>query len=252
MASDHRYSSGYAERVYSRYSEVRPGRTAPGRASDLLALGEPVFRKLYLSHVPANKDARILDIGCGYGEFLYFLQTRGYRSTKGIDLNQGELDLAQALGVKNLERADSFDFLHQSGQEFDFISAIDVLEHVPKNKVLEFLDLIHASLRPRATFLCQVPNAAAFCLSYTYGDFSHETPFTASSLRQVLELANFVDIEVFPGGPVVHGVKSAVRFVLWKVIVAGMKIVQIVEGGGTDPLSSIFTGAMFAVAKRGD
>src|SRR5215469_7949945 len=56
MPSDNPHSSGYAERVYSRYSEVRPGRTAPGRASDLLALGEPVFRKLYLSHVPANKD----------------------------------------------------------------------------------------------------------------------------------------------------------------------------------------------------
>ena len=251
MRSDLGGSAGYAERMYSRYSEVRPGRPLAGRPANLLPNREAVFRKLFLPSVPASKNARILDVGCGYGEFLHFLQLEGYTATKGIDLNEGELHVGRMLGVENLERAESLEFLRHSREEFDFISAIDVMEHVPKDKVLEFLDLIYASLHPGATFLCQVPNAAAFCVSYTYGDFSHETPFTASSLQQVLELANFVDIGVFPCGPVIHGVKSAVRFVLWKFIVAGLKFVQIVEAGGTNPLSSIFSGAMFAVAKRG-
>jgi len=234
MTNDPGHSSGYAERMYSRYSEVRPGTRLPDQAASLLSGREAAFRKLFLPFVPVNRDARILDLGCGYGEFLYFLQCKGYASTKGIDLNQGELDLGQTLGVKNLQHADSFEFLRQSCQEFDFISAIDVMEHVPKNRVLEFLDLVRASLRPRGTFLCQVPNAAAFYASYSYGDFSHETCFTASSLKQILELANFVDVGVFPCGPVVLGAKSAVRFVLWKFIVAGIKFVQAVEGGGTD------------------
>jgi len=251
MRSDLGGSAGYTERMYSRYSEVRPGRPLAGRPANLLPNREAVFRKLFLPSVPASKNARILDVGCGYGEFLHFLQLEGYTATKGIDLNEGELHVGRMLGVENLERAESLEFLRHSREEFDFISAIDVMEHVPKDKVLEFLDLIYASLHPGATFLCQVPNAAAFCVSYTYGDFSHETPFTAASLRQVLELANFVDIAVFPCGPVAHGVKSAVRSVLWKMIVAGLKLIQIIEAGGTDGVASIFTGATFAVARRG-
>src|SRR5262249_31886939 len=168
MRSDPDASAGCTERMYSRYSEVRPGKPLTGWPANLLPLREAVFRKLFLPFVPANKNATILDVGCGYGEFLHFLQLAGYTATKGVDLNQGELDVGRTLGVKNLERAESLEFLRHSREEFDFISAIDVMEHVPKDKVLEFLDLIHTSLHPGATFLCQVPNAAAFCLSYTY------------------------------------------------------------------------------------
>lgn len=240
----------YTGRMYSRYSEVRPGRHLAGPGNAVAQIRTPVFRKLYLPHVPPNKDARILDIGCGYGEFLQFLQGEGYTATHGIDLNQGELDFAESKGVRNLQCADALEFLQDGREEFDFISALDVLEHIPKHKVLDFLDVVHASLHPGAEFLCQVPNAAAFYACYAYGDFSHETTFTASSLKQVLELANFVDIEVLPCGPVVHGVKSAVRFVLWKAIAAGLTLVQVVEGGGTDPLASMFTGAIYALARR--
>ena len=63
-----------------------------------------------------------------------------------------------------------------SVHDFDFISAIDVLEHIPKNEIPEFLDLVRAALRPGGRFLCQVPNLAASYNPIFYMDFSHETP----------------------------------------------------------------------------
>src|SRR5437016_7027213 len=41
--------------------------------------------------LPPDKDIHILDIGCGYGEFLYFLRSLGYRNIVGLDLCKGEL-----------------------------------------------------------------------------------------------------------------------------------------------------------------
>lgn len=242
--------NGYAERMYGRYSEVRPHCSLPSRAQDLLAGRAPVFRRLFVPLLPTRKDAAILDLGCGYGEFLYFLQSEGYTETRGIDLNPQQLEVARSCGVRDVRCCEGKEFLRSSVGQFDFISAIDVLEHVPKNQVLEFLDLVHAALRPGGRFLCQVPNLAAFYTPLFYMDFSHETPFTASSLKQVLQLASFENARVLPMGPVVHGLKSAIRCLLWKAITAGLRLIQTIEGGPRDSLDAIYTSAILAAGDK--
>jgi len=216
----------------------------------LLSLREPVFRKHYLPLLPTEKDARILDLGCGYGEFLYFLQRRGYTNASGVDLSDRELEVGRSLGVWNLQHGDAAGVLAESRGEFDFISAIDVLEHIPKNQVLRMLGQVHAALRPGGRFVCQVPNLAAFYSPLFYMDFTHETPFTAPSLKQVLELAEFVNVRVLPVGPVAHGAKSVIRSILWKGITACLLFVQTVEGGPPNALSSIYSAAIFALADK--
>jgi len=236
--------------MWARYSEVRPHGAAPSRTQDLLAGGASVPRQRFLHLLPTRKDAAILDIGCGYGKFLYFLQREGYTETRGIDLNPQQLEVARTLGVRNVECREGMEFLGNSAHQFDFISAIDVVEHVRKDQVLEFLDLVHAALRPGGRFLCQVPNLAAFYKPVYFMDFSHETPFTASSLKQVLQLANFRNVRVFPMGPVTHGLKSAARCLAWKAITAVLRLVQTIEGGPPDPLDTIYTAAILAAADR--
>jgi 2-polyprenyl-3-methyl-5-hydroxy-6-metoxy-1,4-benzoquinol methylase len=236
--------------MYARYAQVRPHAAAPTRSQDLLPDGAAVERKHFLHLLPTRRDAAILDLGCGYGKFLYFLQTQGYTQTQGIDLNPQQLEVARRLGVRNVECGDAREFLGNAAGQFDFISAIDVLEHVPKEQVLEVLDLVLAALRPGGRFVCQVPNLAAFYRPVFYMDFSHETPFTASSLKQVLELADFANVRVFPMGPVAHGVKSAIRCLLWKAITAGLRLTQTIEGGPPDPLDAIYTAAILAAGDK--
>ena len=134
--------------------------------------------------------------------------------------------------------------------QLDFISAIDVLEHFPKGQAVDLLHLIYAALRPRGRFLCQVPNAATFYLPLSYMDFTHQTPFAPSSLKQALEMGGFINVRGSGIGPVVHGVKSAVRFALWKLIEACLRFVQTVEAGPGDDLRRIFTATIFAVADK--
>src|SRR5439155_26972464 len=92
----------YLERICGRYSEIRPHVTVPRSKDNLLVGRERVFRKVLLPLLPADKQARILDLGCGYGEFLCFLQKEGYQNAAGIDLNRRQLDAAERLGVRNL------------------------------------------------------------------------------------------------------------------------------------------------------
>jgi len=243
-------ANSYLNKVYARYAEVRPHHPVPVTANDLIGGKEVVFRRFFCPLLPAQKDVSILDIGCGYGEFLYFLQNEGYSKTQGIDLNPQQVEVGSALGVLNLRCGDMWKFLGETDQSFDLITAIDVLEHIPKGQVLDFLDLVYAALFPGGIFLCQVPNLAAFYTPLFYMDFSHETPFTATSLKQALQLAGFANVKVSPMGPVIHGAKSAIRFLLWKGIADGMRFIQTVEGGPRDPLDSIYTAAIYATARR--
>jgi SAM-dependent methyltransferase len=239
-----------ADRMYTEYPRTRPNYRMPRQSTELLCVIEPVFRKRYLPLLPIERRARILDLGCGYGEFLYFLQCHGYRNASGVDLSDWQLEIGRSLGVSNLQRGDAANVLAESPGQFDFISAIDVLEHIPKNEIVALLEGIYLALRPGGRFVCQVPNLAAFYSPLFYMDFSHETPFTAPSLKQALQLAGFQAIRVLPMGPVVHGLKSAIRSFLWKGITACLRFVQTVEGGLPDPSCSIYSAAILAVADK--
>jgi SAM-dependent methyltransferase len=242
--------NGHLARIYDRYAETRPNHAAPASAQDMVRGKAEVFRKFFHPLLPAKKDAPILDVGCGYGEFLYFLQSNGYSNAHGIDLNARQVEVGRSLGVLNLGCGDSRNFLADRPESFELISAIDVLEHIPKAQVLDFLGLVYSALAPGGVFLCQVPNLAAFYTPLFYMDFSHETPFTAGSLKQALELAGFGGVKVAPMGPVIHGGKSALRFLLWKGISAGLRFVQTVEGGPRSPLDSIYTAAIYATSQK--
>src|SRR5579863_5306975 len=130
------------ERIYERYSELRPNIRAPKDEADLLGGREVIYHKVFAPWLPESKQARILDIGCGYGEFLYLLQKQGYGRAEGIDLDRQHVEIGSRLGVRNLRWGDAQAALTEAPDEYDCISVIDVLEHIPRDQVLTFLDLI--------------------------------------------------------------------------------------------------------------
>ena len=79
-----------------------------------------------------------------------------------------------------------------------------------------------------------MPNAVSpFGGNYRHGDATHECSFTARSLRQLLAAAGFDDVEVHSCEPAVHGVTSAVRWLIWKVAAGLTKLVLAAETGVT-------------------
>jgi cyclopropane fatty-acyl-phospholipid synthase-like methyltransferase len=177
------------------------------------------FRAYFRHLLPEDKGAKILDVGCGYGPFLYFLQKEGYWNACGVDISPEQVEAARHLGIDHVYCEDLLTFLHAHFNTFGCITAFDVIEHFPKEEVLELLDAIHQALQSGGTFIMQVPNGASpFHGTIQYADFTHEVAFTRESVVQVLSAAGFINLHVYPTGPVVHGVLSAVRWVIWQTI----------------------------------
>jgi 2-polyprenyl-3-methyl-5-hydroxy-6-metoxy-1,4-benzoquinol methylase len=173
------------------------------------------YRDWYGPYLPKNRDARILDFGCGMGHFLYFLKKMGYSNFIGIDISSQQVDFVKKYITSNVILADGIDFLKESLRKrdwFDVIILNDVIEHIPKVKTLELLKLIFNALKPGGKVFIKTENMGnPFNLNTRYKDFTHETGFTEHSLYQVLYVAGFRKIIVFGARePCGRGVKARI------------------------------------------
>lgn len=139
-------------------------------------------------------DAAILDCGCGAGRQLYALNKMGFKNLFGIELADELLNIACAdldQSIK-LEKADAFEFLARNKGTFDVIILNDVLEHIPRERTVELLSLMHSALRPDGIVSIRVPNMGSILASYSmYLDFTHVVGFTEFSLMQLLDKVQF-------------------------------------------------------------
>lgn len=145
----------------------------------------------YGKFLPENKNANILDIGCGAGHFLYFLKKKGYKNILGIDISPEQVAFCKEKNIsEEIELADAFEFLKNKINYYDAIISNDVIEHIPKDKIIDFLILINNALKSKGLFFARTPNLGHPLAIYSrYKDFTHEIGFTDKSLYQVLWVA---------------------------------------------------------------
>jgi hypothetical protein len=107
-----------------------------------------------------------------------------------------------------------------------------VLEHLSKDEVLETFDAVAGALIPGGVFIARVPNAVSpFGGHIRYGDFTHETWYTARSVRQLATAAGFASIRIRSCPPIAHGWKSLTRAAAWKSISSLYKLTLAAETG---------------------
>lgn len=224
-------------------------RTAGFTDTDPKAAGEGYSE--YLTWLPAARDSQILDLGCGGGEFLEYLESQGYTNLEGIDFSGEQVARCHERGLRSVTQVpDAHEYLASRPRAFDCIVLNDVLEHIPKAGCITLLEKIHASLKDGGACIIKVPNAAnVFGLVARYLDFTHEIAFTETSLRQVLRTAGFRDIDVL-GLPVRFRL-SPKRIVYWgmnRAYLAAHRIAYVAAVGSDAP--TILTKLIVARAKK--
>jgi 2-polyprenyl-3-methyl-5-hydroxy-6-metoxy-1,4-benzoquinol methylase len=99
----------------------------------------------------------VLDVGVGRGEMLTLMRKWGY-DYQGIDISPSTIKFCKNLDL-NCERVDSStEWLYQNKSNFDLITCLDVIEHIPKDQLLDFLESCRFALRDNGKAIFQVPN----------------------------------------------------------------------------------------------
>lgn len=155
------------------------------------------YARNYDEFLPKDKEASILDVGCGTGHFLYYLSKKGYSNYLGIDVSKSQIKFCKKYITKKVIVKDAFEFLKDNKREFDVIVMNDFLEHIPKEKSFLLLELARKTLGANGRIIIKVPNMGnPLGLRLRYIDVTHEVGFTEESLFTVLKLAHFKNIRI--------------------------------------------------------
>ncbi len=238
----------YKQKIYASYiSNHNRNLYGDNSLAKIKAYG-PALNYYYGRHLPADKQARILDIGCGDGNFVYHMQQMGYKNASGIDYSAEQVEKGRSMGIENLVCADLVRFLSENTMQYDAIIAKDVIEHFTRDEVFEILELVNKNLKTGGRFIMQVPNGQGiFYTSVYYGDYTHEMAYTESSVNQVILNTGFTKSACYPTGPIPTGFVSSIRYVLWKLMVWKIKFWKMVETGNP---RGIFTQNIIAVIEK--
>lgn len=225
----------YREKFYLRYVS---GNTEPlyGKITiEDIKKQFVVWNAYFLKFIPENKQASIIELGCGNGGLVYWLQYLGYSNASGIDASLEQVDCAKKFGIKNISDGNLINFIKNKEDFYDVIFMRDVLEHFKKDEIIDIIELLYHSLKKGGKIIIQTSNGASILGSrYRYYDFTHEISFTENSLRQIMLMENFSDLEFYETAPVIHGIKSFIRFVLWKFLRTIIQFFLLVETGAIE------------------
>lgn len=224
--------SSWKSRLYEQYTS---GHVMPDGAQlrAQLAVRMPYLKRLVKRHFPSDRPARILDLGCGYGALLVALREAGYTNFAGVDVSPEQVKASRSLGEFDVSCGDLLTYLRaQSSESFDVISALDVLEHFTREELLTLLDEVARVLRRGGRFIVHAPNGEAIAPGVVrYGDLTHELAFTPASLRQLANACGLKAVEFIEDRPVVHGLVSTIRAVLWWMMTLNFRLLRMAETG---------------------
>jgi SAM-dependent methyltransferase len=241
-------SDKYRFRVYGEYLRVMK-HPIVNDTSEGFQPRKCYFNKLIREHFPNNRKSMILDMGCGHGTLIHFARKLGYENIRGVDISPQQVAVSMGLFVEGIEQGDVMETLvKELDESFDCVVAFDLIEHFNRDELIQLTDSVHRVLRPNGRWIIHTPNAESpFGMRMRYWDITHELAFTRTSLSQVLLSAGFSQVNCYEDQPIPHGVKSATRWVFWKIIRSLLRFYIAVETGDTGR-ETIFSQNFIAVA----
>jgi SAM-dependent methyltransferase len=195
-AFDKAYFVGGGRSNYENYAALEP-------AIDAGFMPEV---KRYADHCAAHRGlGASLDIGCAMGFYVERLERLGWEA-HGIDISEYAVGEGSRRGVENL-LVGSVDRLPHPDARFDFVTSIDVIEHVAPEAASRMVEEAHRVLKPGGLCFFATPNflTNAYWNVYTPGfvdrDKTHVNYQSVESLRS--HFADFTQCTVYGHTPFV-------------------------------------------------
>jgi SAM-dependent methyltransferase len=176
------YDSYYSRQDGFGYSSyICPGKTTP---LDYIILD-------ILKEKKVERGARLLDIGCAYGNRVMFFEKKGYH-TSGIDLGVEAVEFGRSEYGLDLYASSLEDF--SSKDEYDAIMMIDVIEHIEDPHL--WAKKVSTLLKPNGLLILFTPNFDCYNI---YGEswggynmsFEHLFFYNKKSIEKIFSLYGF-------------------------------------------------------------
>jgi SAM-dependent methyltransferase len=159
--------------------------------------------KLYLDAIAPFVQAvrpRLLEIGCGSGDFLLEAQSRGFE-VEGLEYSEHAATNANTRLGRSAVRVGLPEKNNLPANEYDVIGAFDVIEHLRDPK--QSLAYLHAALKSGGLLAIVTPSLNSWS-RHVLGRYwmeyktEHLTYFSRNSLTQLFQAIGFDAVQFFP------------------------------------------------------
>lgn len=177
------------------------------------------------------QGAKLLDLGCGRGEFLEGFKKAGL-DVFGLDRDPHATKAVNAIEVKTCDfEKNKFPYADNT---FDVVFSKSVVEHFfdPENFILESLRV----LKPGGRIIMMTPDWIT-TMKVFFDDYTHRQPYTVTAAKDLLDIFGFnkTQVEIFYQLPVLWRypalkvlsrllqmvvpvtAKSRIKFIRWSV-----------------------------------
>lgn len=193
MSKDNQFE--YYEKVYYSYQTKGRGILSKEELIDKFEQKYNRYEELLGEFLPRDREAQCIDLGCGYGNFLYFLNKKGYKKCLGFDNDISQIKLAESLDL-NVKCTDALSEL-KNLKEIDLISALDFIEHINKNNAVYCLETCFQALSMNGILLLQCPCADGFTGAHdVFNDLTHRWGASSNMLSQLLYTVGFKEVRI--------------------------------------------------------
>ena len=183
------------EQFYYGFQTQGRGLLTKGSLEQAFERRRTQYDELLSGYLADRKSDAILDVACGYGNFLFYLRAEGFSDIVGVDMDPGQIKLAMLLGLPAV-LGTAEEYLRE-GRPYGVISAFDFIEHLDKNAAVKFVKDAYLNLSPGGMLIIQCPCADGFCGAHDiFNDLTHRRVATSNSLRQFLNAAGFRKVEL--------------------------------------------------------
>ncbi|MBL8807228.1 MAG: class I SAM-dependent methyltransferase [Rhodospirillales bacterium] len=248
MDSEQNPATDWRQRFLARYVSTH---AAVSDAAGNLDRRWPFLSSLIAGHFPASRDAKIIDLGCGHGAIVWAARRVGYRNIEGVDASPEQVAMAKTLGIEGVRQGDLMATLRAAPAEsFDAVVLFDLYHYFDPATQLRLADEVRRVLKPGGRFIMHLPNGEAlFAGRVRYWDIMATGSFTRRSIEQLMLVCDFASVTCHEDVPVAHGLKSAARLVLWKLVRGVLRLALAAETGETGR-DAIFSQTFLAVAHK--
>jgi SAM-dependent methyltransferase len=162
-----------------------------GSPEEILAVQSERYADLLAEHAP------VLDWGCGRGELLELLASRGV-DVVGVEIDGGMVSEARSRGL-TVHQVDAVSYLSACEPEsLGAVFSAHVAEHIPFAALLEVIHASLRALRPGGVFVAETPNPTSLVVpsnSFIL-DPTHLRPIHPSLFAFACETAGFRDVRL--------------------------------------------------------